>query len=45
MKILTWRWVEDPPKASDDTPGTSKKPSKPQRHREFFVKWMEVFCI
>lgn len=35
-KILTWKWVEEPPKKEGDEPG---------RHREYFVKWHEVCWV
>ncbi|KAG5886139.1 hypothetical protein JTB14_011385 [Gonioctena quinquepunctata] len=35
-KILTWKWVDDPPKKKDGEEQPSTK------HREFFVKWHEL---
>ncbi|XP_023020569.2 chromodomain-helicase-DNA-binding protein Mi-2 homolog [Leptinotarsa decemlineata] len=35
-KILTWKWVDDPPKKKDG----EEQPKT--RHREFFVKWHEL---
>lgn len=48
-KILTWRWVEEKqpsPEAAQEeaaastTNGTKK--NRPKRHREFFVKWLDL---
>lgn len=36
-KILTWKWVDDPPKKKENGEDES-----PTRHREFFVKWHEL---
>ncbi|XP_050498669.1 chromodomain-helicase-DNA-binding protein Mi-2 homolog isoform X1 [Diabrotica virgifera virgifera] len=36
-KILTWKWVDDPPKKKDN--GEDEPPT---RHREYFVKWHEL---
>ncbi|XP_057664252.1 chromodomain-helicase-DNA-binding protein Mi-2 homolog isoform X2 [Diorhabda carinulata] len=35
-KILTWKWVDEPPKKKENSDDDS-----PTRHREFFVKWQE----
>ncbi|RZC42901.1 chromodomain-helicase-DNA-binding protein Mi-2 -like protein [Asbolus verrucosus] len=37
-KVLTWRWIQDQPQATED----ATKKMKPKRHREFFVKWHEL---
>ncbi|CAH1259651.1 unnamed protein product [Diabrotica balteata] len=36
-KILTWKWIDDPPKKKEN--GEDEPPT---RHREFFVKWHEL---
>lgn len=40
-KILTWKWVDEPPKANSEEDNKDKDDQK-TRHREFFVKWHEV---
>ncbi|KAK3918897.1 Chromodomain-helicase-DNA-binding protein 4 [Frankliniella fusca] len=40
QKILTWRWVEEEEKKQEEN-GDSKPSKKPQRQREYFVKWCE----
>lgn len=42
MKILTWHWVDPDPK---EKPEPSSSKGKPQRRREFFVKWHEVLIL
>lgn len=39
-KILTWKWVDDPPKGKEEE--KADKDDGKNRHREFFVKWHEV---
>ncbi|XP_071050567.1 chromodomain-helicase-DNA-binding protein Mi-2 homolog isoform X2 [Onthophagus taurus] len=41
-KILTWKWVEEPIQEEEGASTSAKKPSKPKKHREFFVKWAEM---
>ena len=38
-KIITWRWVEAPDKQEETADG--KPARKPQRQREYFVKWLD----
>jgi len=42
QKILTWRWIEKKEEPKNEEASTSGKPArKPQRQREYFVKWFE----
>lgn len=40
QKILTWRWVEEDGEKKEEN-GDVKPKKKPQRQREYFVKWNE----